>query len=155
MKYLSIVCLILFLEACYRENSPELQLTQASSLDSEIPILRNLKEVLWPKAYTDQDTLLLDQLLGEDFLLVSADGKWTHKVDEIEWVQRNSYSNDSFFYEIKRLDVLENGTAILCGTGNVMNDSIWSYYESCNVLIKRGGTWKAVLSHVSGVREEK
>jgi len=48
---------------------------------------------------------------------------------------------------------LDNGTAIICGTGHIQKDSIKSTYESSNVLVKREGDWKAILSHVSGVRD--
>ena len=48
---------------------------------------------------------------------------------------------------------MDNGTAIICGTGHIQKDSIKSTYESSNVLVKREGDWKAILSHVSGVRD--
>lgn len=124
-----------------------------STNDSDKIALRNLKEVEWPKAYAENDTVLLDKILGDDFKMIDQSGNWYNKKDELEWIKTNSTNHDSFRYEIKRLDILENGTAIVCGTGHILKDSVKSVYESSNILVKRNGQWKAVLSHVSGVKE--
>lgn len=112
----------------------------------------DLKEVQWPKAYAEQDTLLLDKILGDDFQMIDKGGNWYTKKDELNWIKGNATDNDSFRYEIKRFDLLENGTAIICGTGHILKDSVKSIYQSSNVLIKRDGNWEAVLSHVSGYK---
>lgn len=114
--------------------------------------LMNLKEVQWPKAYAEQDTLLLDKILADDFQMIDQGGNWYTKKDELNWIKGNATDNDSFRYEIKRFDLLENGTAIICGTGHILKDSVKSIYQSSNVLIKRDGKWEAVLSHVSGYK---
>lgn len=114
--------------------------------------LMDLKEVQWPKAYAEQDTLLLDKILGDDFQMIDKGGNWYTKKDELNWIKGNATDNDSFRYEIKRFDLLENGTAIICGTGHILKDSVKSIYQSSNVLIKRDGNWEAVLSHVSGYK---
>ncbi|MCR9251192.1 MAG: nuclear transport factor 2 family protein [bacterium] len=114
--------------------------------------LMDLKEVQWPKAYAEQDTLLLDKILGDDFQMIDQGGNWYTKKDELNWIKGNATDNDSFRYEIKRFDLLENGTAIICGTGHILKDSVKSIYQSSNVLIKRDGKWEAVLSHVSGYK---
>lgn len=112
-----------------------------------------LKEVEWPKAYREQDTVLLDRILNDDFEMISNNGTWTNKTDELNWIKENKTSNDSFYYKIKRLSIYENGTAIIAGTGHVFNDGKESRYESSNILIKKGELWKAITSHVSGIRE--
>lgn len=33
-------------------------------------VLKNLKEVLWPKAYREQDTVLLGQILDDSFQMI-------------------------------------------------------------------------------------
>jgi hypothetical protein len=114
--------------------------------------LRHIKEVEWPKAYAEQDTSLLDKILGEDFKMIDVAGNWYGKEDELDWIKKNATKNDAFNYEIKRFDILENGTAIICGTGHILKDSVNSIYQSSNVFVKRDGTWKAVLSHVSGFK---
>ena len=114
--------------------------------------LIRFKKVDWPKAYREQDTVLLDQMLGEDFQMIDNSGKWFTKRDELAWIKENAMENDSFWYEIKRMDILPNGTAIICGTGHIVNDSVESIYQSSNVIVKRNGVWKAVASHVSGFK---
>jgi hypothetical protein len=118
--------------------------------------LTTLKEVLWPKAYREQDTVLLDQILADEFQLIDADGNWSDKKFELDYIKKNKPSYDSFRFEIKRLDIFENGTAIVAGTGHIEgNDENGPYkiiYQSSNVLIKRQGEWKAIASHVSGIK---
>ena len=131
------------------ENHEEMQ----ALTDSDLKTLRYLKEVEWPKAYREQDTVLLDRILAEDFEFIEASGNRTNKRFELDWISKNATAHDSFRYEIKRLDILENGTAIISGTGHIINDSVKSTYESSNIFIKRNGTWKAIASHVSGVKD--
>ena len=128
--------------------------TSVSSADDHEKLTR-LKEVLWPKAYREQDTVLLDQILANEFQLIDAEGNWFNKQDELDYIKKNKPSYDSFRFEIKRLDIFENGTAIVAGTGHIEgsdeNGPYKMIYQSSNVLIKRAGAWKAISSHVSGI----
>ncbi|MCL6266808.1 nuclear transport factor 2 family protein [Flagellimonas myxillae] len=150
-KTIGILILYCALSAC-KETSMGPQITSLIA-PADHGILRNLKEVQWPKAYREQDTVLLDKILGDDFQMIDASGTWSDKQGELEWIKENAMQHDSFHYEIKRLDVLDNGTALICGTGHIINDSIETIYQSSNILIKRDGMWKAVASHVSGVKQ--
>jgi hypothetical protein len=114
--------------------------------------LSYLKEIEWPTAYREQDTILLDRILSENFQLIDQSGDIYSKNDELNWIKEHAMEHDSFFYEIKRLEIFENGTAIIAGTSHIFNDTTYSTYESSNVLIKRDNVWKAVLSHVSAVK---
>lgn len=137
-----------------RTDSSAIKNTSSTNITAEDKeTLKYLKEVEWPKAYREQDTVLLDRILGEDFKMIDQIGNWYSKKDELDWIKKNGTKHDSFYYEIKRLEILENGTAIICGTGHIFNDSTESVYQSSNVLVKRDTLWKAVLSHVSGVKE--
>ncbi len=115
--------------------------------------LRHLKKVLWPQAYSEQDTVLLDKILAEEFQFIEASGNVSNKQFELNWIKENKFSHDSFYYDIKRFDFFENGTAIVSGTGHIHNDSTKSIYQSSNVFIRRNDEWKAIASHVSGVKE--
>lgn len=117
--------------------------------------LKQIKEVFWPKAYREQDTVLLDKILDNSFQLIDGDGNRFRKTDELNWIKSNAMVHDSFRYEIKRLDIYRNGTAVVAGTGHIYNDSTYSIYQSSNVLIKRDSLWKAILSHVSGFKKIK
>ncbi|MDC8003724.1 nuclear transport factor 2 family protein [Aureisphaera galaxeae] len=160
MKHLLPLLIIIILSSC-KEKKPEVivaseetttQIETEWDMETEMEKLRFLKEVEWPKAYREQDTVLLDRILGNDFQMVRNDGEWSNKEKELEWIKNNAMNHDFFRYEIKRLEVFENGTAIIAGTGHMVNGGDKTDYESSNVLIYRDGIWKAVLSHVSGVR---
>jgi hypothetical protein len=110
--------------------------------------LRHIKTVLWPQAYREQDVALLERLLDDSFQLVDAEGNLSTKQAELDYLARNRWDPVEFEYRIERLDVYDNGVAIVAGEGVATNYS----YRSSNVLIKREGRWRAVASHVSGVK---
>jgi len=124
---------------------------------SDEETLRHLKEVLWPKAYAEQDVALLSSILADEFQMVDGDGNWSNKAAELDYIRKNKPGYESLVFAVKRLDVFENGTAIVAGEGTVKGrDDSGPYvatYQSTNVLIKRGGAWKAVASHVSGFKK--
>ena len=148
LQFITFLLTIVLFISCGIDEKKTIQ----SISDSDREILRHLKEVEWPKAYAEQDTILLDRILGEDFKMIDQSGNWYSKKDELEWIKNNATQNDSFLYEIKRFEIMNNGTALICGTGHIIKDSLKSIYQSSNVLVKREGIWKAVLSHVSGVK---
>jgi hypothetical protein len=121
--------------------------------------LRRMKEDLWPRAYREGDAALLDRILATEFQMVDPDGNWSDKRKELDYVAKHKAKNRSFRFEIRRLEVLENGTAIVAGRGVVIgpeSDPEGGYeYQSSNILIKREGRWQAIASHVSGVRPIK
>jgi ketosteroid isomerase-like protein len=125
--------------------------------NSDKEILRQLKEVEWPKAYREQDTKLLDRILADEFQMIDDEGNWSNKKLELDYIQKNKPTYESFRFEIKRLEIFENGTAIIAGTGHITgSDKDGQYkmeYQSSNVLIKRNGLWKAIASHVSGIKK--
>jgi len=149
IQFITIALIFAQLVGCTTNDRNKVQ----SSINSDIETLRHLKEVDWPKAYAEQDTILLDKILGDDFRMIDQSGNWYTKKDELDWIKNNCTQHDSFRYEIKRFEILDNGTAIICGTGHIQKDSIKSNYQSSNVLVKRDGQWKAILSHVSGAKE--
>ncbi len=146
LSFWSLICVLL--STCGNPLPPH----PANTVEDE-NTLRHLKKVLWPRAYATHDTTLLHQILAEDFRLIDHAGNWYNKADEIEWIKENATSHDSFHYEIKRLDIYPNGTAVVAGTGHMINDGEEAIYQSSNVLMKQGDAWQAVLSHVSGYRE--
>jgi ketosteroid isomerase-like protein len=118
-------------------------------------LLRQLKEHAWPRAYFEQDVAALSAILAEEFVRVDAAGQWATKAEELARVEANKPGYDSLVFTIKRLDIFENGTAIVAGEGLLTGGSAGEHgmsYQSTNVLIKRDGRWQAIASHVSGVR---
>jgi ketosteroid isomerase-like protein len=153
VKFALFFCLIFF--AFSAEKGVPAQKTSVPPKNDEA-VLRNLKEIEWAKAYREQDTKLLDRILADEFQMIDNDGNWSNKKLELEYNKNNKPLYDSFRFEIKRLDIFENGTAIIAGTGHITGkDKDGEYkieYQSSNVLIKRNGIWKAISSHVSGVK---
>ena len=149
MKHLlfAIISITVFSCTCDYSESGNIEYTK-----DEKEKLKYLKEIEWPKSYREQDTALLDRILADEFQSIESDGNYSTKKLEIEWIKHNKPSYDSFYYEIKRFDFFENGTAIVSGTGHIINDTIETTYESSNIFIMRNGNWKAIASHVSGVK---
>lgn len=132
--------------------------TLASDRSADEAALREIKEVLWPKAYFTQDTKLLDRILAEEFQSVDDEGNWSTKAEELDWISKNRPSHDHFDFKIRRLDIFANGTAVVAGTGTIRGrNQEGPYvveYQSSNIFIKRDGSWKAVASHVSGSKKK-
>jgi hypothetical protein len=153
MKKTLLLIFSLLVLSCNQNNKEIIKTDPIINVSEDKEKLRYLKEVEWPKAYREQDTILLDRILGDDFQMVTNDGEWSNKAKQLERIKSTAMNHDSFEYEIKRLEILKNGTAIIAGTGHIINDNKESIYQSSNILIKRNGIWKAVLSHVSGYKE--
>ena len=121
--------------------------------------LREIKEVSWPKAYREGDVALLDKILATEFQMVDDSGTISNKREELDYVSKNRPSYKSFRYEITRLDVFENRTAVVSGTGRLEFDATNKAkahsieYKSSNIFIERDGRWQAIASHVSGIKK--
>jgi hypothetical protein len=120
--------------------------------------LRTLHTVLWTQAYSEQDTSLLNQLLHENFQLIDDNGDKYSKADEMTYVAENGPSYDEFEFEVNRIDIFDNGTAMIYGTGIMKGvegaEAYITKYQSSTALVKEKGAWRAISSHVSGVKEE-
>lgn len=121
-------------------------------------VLRELKQVLWPQAYREQDVALLDRILADNFKMIDGDGNWSTKAEELKWVAANKPSYDSLNFAIERLEIFGGDTAIVAGTGTIRgrnkDGAYIGEYRSTNILIKQNGVWRAVASHVSGYQEK-
>jgi ketosteroid isomerase-like protein len=120
--------------------------------------LREIKEVLWPRAYFTQDARLLERILADEFESVDGEGNRSTKREELEWVSKNKPNYDSLTFSIRRLEIFGGDTAIVSGMGTIRGRNekgpYVGEYQSTNIFIKRGGVWRAVASHVSGYREK-
>ena len=85
--------------------------------------LREIKEVSWPKAYREGDGALFDKILATEFQMVDDSGTVSNKREELDYISKNRPSYKSFRYEITRLDVFENRTAVVAGTGRLEFDA--------------------------------
>ena len=81
--------------------------------------LRHLKTVLWPKAYREQDTALLDRILDDRFQMLDAEGARSTKREELEYIRHNRPSYRSFRFDIERLEIFEGRFAVVDGQGTI------------------------------------
>ena len=85
-------------------------------------------------------------------------GARSTKAEELDYISRNKPSYDSFRFEIRRLQIFPNRTAIISGSGFIESKpkgekkGSRTEYQSSNVFIEREGRWQAIASHVSGVK---
>lgn len=119
--------------------------------------LRHIKEVLWPKAYKEQNVALLDSILDSSFQLITSEGARSSKADELAALPDFLWPHTTFSYDIHRLDIYSEQFAIVAGEGRATGENgkgeYCFKYQSSNVLHKKGANWQGVLSHVSGVTE--
>lgn len=154
MKYLlfPIFASILLMSCSSSSNSTVIT---ASDKDA----LREFKTLHWPKAYSEQDTALLSKLLHDDFEMMDDNGDVFSKADEMEYVAKYGPSYNEFDFQITRLSLFPNGTAVVSGIGTMKGidagEAYITTYKSSNTLVKQAGEWKAINSHVSGVKEER
>jgi len=73
LKFLQFSTLLILLFSC-DENSG-IKTISISEEDKEA--LRYLKEAVWPEADREQDTILLNRILGEDFQMLEANENWS------------------------------------------------------------------------------
>jgi ketosteroid isomerase-like protein len=118
--------------------------------------LRHIKEVLWPQAYRENDVELLARILHPDFSMISADGSWRSRADELDALPDSTWPHEQFEFQIRRLDVFQGHTAVISGQGRASgqgSDGPYCFtYQSSNVLIRDRQDWRAVASHVSGLQ---
>ena len=62
----------------------------AAETSADEAAIRELKETLWPKAYFEQDTALLNRILAPEFQMVDGDGNWSTKAADLDWVAKNT-----------------------------------------------------------------
>ena len=123
---------------------------QSSARDDD-QVLRQIKTELWPRLYREQDVGGLDRLLHPGFQMIDGSGQRSTKAQELDYVSNNKPTYLNFRFEIVRLDIYPNGTAVVDGIGHLQPDQCGLYtYASSNILIKENGHWRAIASHVSG-----
>lgn len=119
------------------------------SLADDEETLRQIKTVLWPQAYRTQDVDLLDKLLHDSFEMLDAEGNRSTKLKELAYVRSNRWNPGEFEYRIERLDIYQARFAVVDGTGVAETYT----YKSSNFLVKEDGEWRAIASHVSGLKQ--
>lgn len=152
MKHLAVFLLFLGLISCNNKNHLEKVSAGSHTIQDSLSLIQIIQND-WPLAYKEQDTLLIEQILADNFTVIFSSGLWSDKQGEISWIAENETTTDSLIRDIKRFEFLGNNTAIIAGTGHVYNNGNHSSYEFTDVFIKNEGVWRATASHVSGVKD--
>ena len=66
-KTVAFILLGVIFLSCQNETNSNTSKNHVLNINEELKTLRFLKEVEWPQAYREQDTVLLDRILGDDF----------------------------------------------------------------------------------------
>lgn len=151
MKQLLPILILIIIISCKAELQPEK--TEEPLTPQDSLALMDILQNDWPKAYNEQDTMLIKRILADNFEVIFDSGAWSDKQGEVKWIAANKSTTDSLIRDLKRFEFLNNTTAIVAGTGHVYNDGNHSTYEFTDVFIKKEGNWQATASHVSGVKE--
>ena len=83
MKKTLLLIIGLLILSCNEKNKEIIKEDPSINISEDKEKLRYLKEVEWPKAYREQDTILLDRILGDDFQMVTNDGEWSNKKQQL------------------------------------------------------------------------
>lgn len=123
-------------------------------------IIKNLKQTLYTKAYSARDTSLLDEILHDSFVLVDDNGDTYTKQDELSYIKNYESSFTEYTFEVERIDLFDNGTAIVFGKGIMKGETsdgayIATHKSSDSMIKDANGSWSIIASHVSGVKEEQ
>lgn len=165
-KYLTMLSLGFFISCNAPANQETTGAMSSSKADSGLAAedeatLRTMKTTDLPKAYDEQDTMLLGQLLHEKYQLVDDQGGTYSKADEMIYVSKYPSSYESFDFQIQKLDLFDNGTATIFGVGTMKGKDVedgspyTTTFKSTDSFVKEDGRWQAIASHVSGVKETK
>ena len=155
MKSVFILLSVGMILSCSTPTNQNSTITDASDIDE----LKEIQQNLWVKAYSEQDTALLSQILHADYQLIDDNGDWYTKQDELALLSSYPPSYTSQEFEIIEIDLIGNGTAIVLAKATLKGaDEAEAYittYVTSTTFVKLSDTWSALNSHVSGVREER
>ena len=114
--------------------------------------LRDLKTRIWPGYYRNQDVEGLSRFLDDDFRVIDSEGVAETKPQVLAWVRTTPWQPSNFRYDVQTVVCPADDVAIIAGQGSFDTEAGRQVYTSSNVLVRKDGRWRAVLSHVSGVR---
>lgn len=155
MKKLFVFAIVLSLISCNTSPKPIQSVVDSGDMDK----LKDIQKNQLVKAYLEQDSVLLDELLHKDYQLIDDNGDRYSKTDEVTYVTNYPASYSSQEFEILEIDIVENGTAVVIAKATLKGtdgqEAYITSYTSSSTFVKIEGKWQAINSHVSGVKEER
>lgn len=108
----------------------------------------------WGEAFERKDLATLDQLMADEYILTDPLGNVRSKAESLAAIQTNEVHFESTQSDDVKVRI--NGdTAVVTGRstfrGRYKGWSMSGRYQYTDVLVKRGGTWQAVGSHITAL----
>lgn len=126
------------------------QNTPSISVEDEIKRI----EIEWGEAFERRDMTALERFMADEYVVTDPLGNVRSKAESLAAIE----SNEVLFESTKsdNVHVRVNGdTAIVTGRstfrGRYKGWSMCGQYQYTDVLVKRGGYWKAVSSHITAL----
>jgi ketosteroid isomerase-like protein len=111
-------------------------------------------EIEWGDAFEQRDFATLDRIMADEYILTDPLGNVRGKAESLAALQ----TNEVLFQSTKsdNVNVRINGdTAVVTGRstfrGRYKGWSMAGRYQYTDVLVKRGGSWHAVSSHITAL----
>ena len=123
-----------------------------SSGEDEDEIRRVERE--WGDAFEQRDFAALDRIMADEYILTDPLGNVRGKEESLAALKTNEVRFEST--KSDNVDVRINGdTAVVTGRstfrGRYKGWSMAGKYQYTDVLVKRGGSWQAVGSHITAL----
>lgn len=155
MKKLFVFAIVLSVISCTTSPKSVQNVVDSGDMDE----LTNIQKNQFVKAYLEQDSILLEGLLHDDYQLIDDNGDRYNKQDEVTYVTNYPASYSSQEYEILEIDIAQNGAAVVIAKatlkGTEGQEAYITTYTSSSTFVKMEGRWQAINTHVSGVKEER
>lgn len=127
-----------------------LQNPPAISVEDEIKQF----EIEWGEAFERRDMVALDRFMADEYVVTDPLGNVRSKAESLAAIE----SNEVLFESTKSDNVrvrINGDTAIVTGRstfrGRYKGWSMCGQYQYTDVLVKRGGYWIAVSSHITAL----
>lgn len=118
--------------------------------------LTEIKVNEWRRIYAERDANALEVFLADDFKVLSPAGNVSTKVEEVTYLRNTPPAEEQsdFIYTIKDILFQGDDVAVIFGHGDSTRttddgEPCHHRYWSSNTLVRDGGEWKALFSHVS------
>lgn len=126
--------------------------------EDDIAVLTEKKVHQWPKLYAERDADGLADFLAYEFKVLEPNGTVRTRDEEVAWLRttpRDEEESD-FLFTIEEIVFAGDDLAIVYGHGDSTRETedgqpCHHNYWSSNTFLRKGGTWKPVFSHISGI----
>ena len=129
-------------------------LTQAKTATGGTEQALKDMETKWAAAFLKGDTVAIGDILADDFVRVSPEGKVQSKADVLSETKKSKITQSTV--SDMRVRMLSNDAALISGKwSGVGADAMGKKFDSTerwtDVFVKKDGKWKCVWSHITTI----